>query len=67
MAFITEENGVLIEPRDDDALTVAMISRATEQRSYDAANIRRSINERFSAKAVGERFVAIYQRVIDHG
>ena len=67
VAFITEENGVLIEPRDDDALKVAMISRATEQRSYDAANIRRSINERFSAKAVGERFVAIYQRVIDHG
>ena len=67
VAFITEENGVLIEPRDDAALTVAMVSRATEQREYDAATIRRTMDERFSAKAVGEQFMAIYQRVIEHG
>ena len=58
---------MLIEPRDDAALTVAMVSRATEQREYDAATIRRTMDERFSAKAVGEQFMAIYQRVIEHG
>jgi glycosyltransferase involved in cell wall biosynthesis len=67
VAFITAENGVLIEPRDDSALTAAMVSRATEKRSYDAATIRRTMDERFSAKAVGERFMAIYQRVLSHG
>jgi glycosyltransferase involved in cell wall biosynthesis len=67
VAFITEENGVLIEPREDAALLAAMIARATEQRVYDAATIRRTMNERFSARAVGEQFTTIYQRVIDHG
>lgn len=67
VAFITEENGALIEPRDDRALTAAMIYRATEKRPYDAATIRRTVHERFSVKAVGEQFTAIYQRVIDHG
>jgi glycosyltransferase involved in cell wall biosynthesis len=67
VAFITDENGVLIEPRDDGALTAAMISRATGQRSYDAATIRRTVDERFSARTVGEQFSAIYQRVIEHG
>lgn len=67
VAFITEENGALIEPRDDHALTAAMIFRITEQRQYDAAAIRRSVHERFSAKAVGEQFTAIYERVIYHG
>ena len=67
VAFITEENGVLIEPRDDNALTAAMIDRATEKRAYDAATIRGTMNERFSKKAVGDQFTAIYQRVIDHG
>ncbi len=66
-AFITGENGVLIEPRDEHALTSAMIARVTGQRAYDAATIRRTVNERFSAKAVGERFMALYQRVIEHG
>ena len=66
-AFITGENGVLIEPRDEHALTSAMIARVTEQLAYDAATIRRTVNERFSAKAVGEQFMALYQRVLEHG
>jgi glycosyltransferase involved in cell wall biosynthesis len=67
VAFITPENGVLIDPRDDRALTAAMIARATEELHYDPLIIRRSVDERFSPAAVGERFMAIYQRVLGHG
>lgn len=67
VAFITEENGVLIEPRDDQALATAMIARSREERRYDPAAIRRSVNERFSATAVGEGFFAMYQRILGHG
>lgn len=67
VAFITPENGVLIEPRDDKALTAAMIARAKEERRYDPATIRRTVDERFSASVVGRSFLAIYQRVLNHG
>lgn len=67
VAFITAENGVLIEPRDDQALATAMIARSREERPYDPATIRRSVDERFSATAVGERFFAMYQRILGNG
>ena len=66
VAFITQGNGVLIEPRDDRALAAAMIARAKNERAYDPAEIRRSIDDRFSAKSVGERFMATYQHVLGH-
>ena len=65
-AFITPENGVLIEPRDDQALASAMIARTKEEFRYDPATVRRSIDERFSPRAVGERFMTIYQRVLGY-
>ncbi len=67
VAFITPENGTLIDPQDDHALAQAMIARARQERAYDAGTIRRSVSERFSPKAVGEQFVGIYQRVLGHG
>lgn len=67
VAFITADNGVLIDPRDDRALTAAMIARATGQRVYDPATIRRGMDERFSAKSVGTGFVDIYRRILHHG
>lgn len=66
-AFITEKNGVLIAPRDEQALAEAMTSRAKGEFTYDAATVRHTMDERFSARTVGERFTAIYQRVIEHG
>jgi len=67
VAFITPENGKLIEPRDDAALAHAMIDLTKEAARYDPATIRRSVSDRFSPDAVGQAFFTIYQRVIDHG
>ncbi len=65
-AFITAVNGVLIEPRDDRALTSAMIAMSQVSRSYDPAAIRRSVSDRFSPQAVGDHFLTIYQQVLSH-
>ncbi len=65
-AFINPDNGVLIGMRDDQALTAAMIARAECTLPYDPAVIRRTVDERFGTAAVGERFFAIYQRVLGH-
>lgn len=65
-AFVTPSNGVLIEPRDEKALAAEMIARAQELHRYDPQEIRRSVDTRFSARAVGERFAAIYERVLGH-
>ena len=64
--FITEDNGTLIDPGDDAALAAAMIARARQERAYDPAAIRRTVDERFSPAAVGARFVDVYQRVLGH-
>ncbi len=63
---ITEDNGTLIDPGDDAALAAAMIARARQERAYDPAAIRRTVDERFSPAAVGARFVDVYQRVLGH-
>jgi glycosyltransferase involved in cell wall biosynthesis len=67
VAFINEENGVLIEPKDDEALAAAMIARATGARTYDPVAIRRSVSDRFSAASVGERFLSLYTHILGHG
>ena len=66
VAFVTPENGVLIEPRDDKALAAAMIAMAHDHANYDPAVIRRTVSDRFSVEAVGARFVGIYNEVLAH-
>jgi len=63
-AFITEDNGVLIEPRDDQALEQAMLALLRREKHYDPTVIRASVGERFSPSAVGGAFASIYQRCL---
>ena len=67
VAFISEVNGVLIEPRDEAALTAAMVDRLNGVVSYDPAVIRASVSENFSVEAVGGRFLEIYRDALGHG
>ena len=63
IAFVTPENGILIEKQDDEALSKAMIELA---RRNDRApeKIRASVSDRFSYEAVGATFMKIYERVL---
>ncbi len=63
VAFVTPENGILIEPRDDHALAMAMIQLTRNAANYDPATIRNGVSDRFSPAAVGAKFAAIHQRI----
>lgn len=67
VAFITPENGKLINVRDDAALAQAMLDMTKDATRFDPASIRRSVSDRFSPEAVGRAFFTTYQRVMDHG
>lgn len=66
IAFITPENGLLVEPGDDHALAAAMLDLLRHADRFDPAAIRRSVSDRFSYEAVGRAFVERYQHVLDH-
>ncbi len=63
-AFITEANGILIDPRDDAALAAAMLRLISAPERWDPGAIRASVGERFSPAAVGQAFATIYQRCL---
>lgn len=65
VAFMTPENGILIEPRDTHGLCEAMLHLTASASDYDPERIRRSVGERFSEAAVGATFLATYQTVLD--
>lgn len=66
-AFIHPDNGILVPPGDDEALTSAMLLLLRDAHRYDPATIRRSVSDRFSYEAVGRAFVERYQHVLHHG
>lgn len=64
VAFITPENGILIEPKDDEALAQAMLQLASEAQRYSPDRIRDSVSARFSPMAVGSAFLDLYHRTL---
>lgn len=67
VAFITEHNGTLIPVQDDAALREAMLSLTDRMHTYAPSTIRAGVSERFSAAAVGQAFVNVYERILGHG
>ncbi|MBK8227844.1 MAG: glycosyltransferase [Flavobacteriales bacterium] len=63
-AFITEVNGILIEPRDDGALAEAMVKLMRSEAGFDPGRIRDTVSERFSPAAVGRAFCQVYEQAI---
>lgn len=62
--FVLENCGILIEPRDKDALMNAMDYMLDNFSSYNSQEIREYAKNKFSSDAVGEEFFRIYQKVI---
>ena len=66
IAFITPQNGMLIDVRSDDQLTSAMLRITREHASFDPGTVRRTVSDRFSAEAVGTWFHEVYQHILHH-
>lgn len=65
-AFIDDSNGILIDPRDSEALARAMLHLCAEAQRYDPQEIRRTVSDRFSPLAVGSAFLRVYEQALLH-
>ncbi|HMC96890.1 MAG TPA: glycosyltransferase, partial [Flavobacteriales bacterium] len=66
VAFITPANGTLIEPKDDQALSVAMLEMTRHAERYDGAAIRADLSDRFSPQRVARLFREVYAKALQH-
>ncbi|MEO8591124.1 MAG: glycosyltransferase [Flavobacteriales bacterium] len=66
IAFITPANGILIEPKDTDALRDAMLDMTTGIGRYEAAAIRADLSDRFSPQRIARLFGGVYQNALRH-
>ena len=67
-AFVRPENGLLIEPGDDEALADAMLRLMEAHSSFEPQRIRDSVSDRFSPEAVGRALFHAYQQALPaHG
>lgn len=62
--FVREDCGILIEPRDKDALVNAMDYMLDNFSNYNSQEIREYAINRFSSDSVGEKFLSVYRKVI---
>lgn len=60
---IADEFGLLVEPRDTDALCKAMIYMIDNSEKFNSAKIRDYALANFSYEAVGKRFNDIYKKI----
>jgi len=60
---ITEEHGLLIDSKDEDALQQAINTMLDTFQNYDPATLTKYADDHFSYVKVGERFMDIYESI----
>ena len=66
-AVITENNGLVVSPGDEPAMTNALNQMVDRCRTYDPEIINEGIFEKFSKETVGKQLLEIYRGVIAEG
>ena len=61
---VNKENGVLVNPRNEEELSNAIVSFMNGEIKFDAKQIRTYAMEHFSYREVGEKFTNIYQSIV---
>lgn len=62
--FITEQNGILIQPEDISATTKALISLITNIRHYDRVAIAHDCKKKFSPEVIAHQLTQIFEETI---
>ena len=57
-------NGILINAKDEEGLSNAIVEFISGERSFDSGNIRKYAEENFGYRSVGMKFLEIYKRAI---
>jgi len=66
--YITSENGILIEPKDELQLSSSMISVIqNKDRFKDSRNIRASVVALVNGDTIAKQFLAVYNKVLSRG
>ena len=58
--MIDETKGILVEPRDKEALAEAIVKMIETHQNYDAAFLRNSVIEKYGYESVGRFLDSIY-------
>jgi glycosyltransferase involved in cell wall biosynthesis len=61
---IVNENGLLVPPGDEKALTDAMYKMLDLCREYDKTAIKKSLSEKYSKETVGKQITELYKEVV---
>jgi glycosyltransferase involved in cell wall biosynthesis len=61
---IVNENGLLVPPGDEKALTDAMYKMLDLCREYDKTKIKKSLSDKYSKETVGKQITEIYKEVV---
>ena len=63
--IITERQGILVEPRNEEELLSAFNFMLDNYHSYNANELHSYAKERYSFEAVGKQFLDLYQSVLN--
>ena len=61
---INEKTGVLISPKDENALFDEMIEMMDHPDRYDAQTLRKQAVEHFSKEMVAQQFISLYSKIV---
>ena len=61
---VHKENGILVEPRDEEALFNAIQAFLSGEVNFDPIQIRSYALEHFSYRQVGEKFTNTYRSIL---
>jgi glycosyltransferase involved in cell wall biosynthesis len=62
--FVNENNGILIEPGNPEALKSAIIEMIRNYQDYNPEILKSTITEKYSREAVREKILAVYDELI---
>lgn len=62
---LPEVNGILVQPRDENALKNAMLTLAISPTKFDEKAIRTYAEKHFGYREVGKAFTEIYEKVVN--
>lgn len=63
--YVTDENGMLVEPRNVKQLAVAMDNILSNLANYDSIKIRELAIQNFDNKVVGKKYYELYKEIIE--
>jgi glycosyltransferase involved in cell wall biosynthesis len=64
-SIVTPALGILVPPRDQKSLAAAMVRMRVRISDYNAPAIRRECLDRFGEKAVVDKLVSVYHRILE--